>query len=255
MISVVVVYNNERGLNEILLQTLKNQTAKFELIPIDNTKRKFKSATEALNYGGRQANGKYIMFIHQDVELDSDSWLESVEKKLDDIPNLGVAGIVGMSEKGWCFEKKWKGYINDHGNIWPWCKPLQNPEEVQTLDELLLIIPKLIFDKMQFDEKTFDGWHCYGADYCLSVRQLGLKAYAIPAFVSHGPSSGNIKGLFEYQRRLYYKHKKNHRHIYTTCGEISFLMIKLHPIADKYIPFKVRLLVNWLFNKISGCLK
>jgi GT2 family glycosyltransferase len=255
MISVVVVYNNEQTLNEILLQSLKNQTSKFEIIPVDNTKGRFKSAAEALNYGGKRANGRYIMFVHQDVDLVSPTWLENVEKILEPIHDLGIAGIVGMSEKGWHFKKRWRGYIEDNVNIYSRNKTLQNPEEVQTLDGLLLIIPKLMFDKMQFDEKTFDGWHCYDADYCLRVRQFGLKAYAIPFFVRHGSFGGNIKDIFEYQRRLYYKHKKNHRHIYTTCREISFLTIKLHPIVEKHIPFKVRLLVNWLFNKISRCLK
>ena len=34
MISVVTVYNRERSLNEILLPSLKNQTARPEFIPI-----------------------------------------------------------------------------------------------------------------------------------------------------------------------------------------------------------------------------
>ncbi|GAH67636.1 unnamed protein product, partial [marine sediment metagenome] len=82
MISIVVVYNNKRILNDILLKSLKKQTAKFELIALDNTKGKFKSAAEALNQGGKNANGKYIMFVHQDIELDSDLWLKEVEKFL-----------------------------------------------------------------------------------------------------------------------------------------------------------------------------
>ncbi|MHC4545475.1 MAG: glycosyltransferase, partial [Planctomycetota bacterium] len=88
MLSIVVVYNDERALNEILLDGLKNQTVKYDLIALDNTKGSFKSAAEALNSGANKAKGKYIMFIHQDVELGSDSWLEDVEKVLDDIPDI-----------------------------------------------------------------------------------------------------------------------------------------------------------------------
>ena len=47
MASIVVVYNDKRALNEILLPSVKNQTAKCEFIPIDNTKGQFKSAAEA----------------------------------------------------------------------------------------------------------------------------------------------------------------------------------------------------------------
>lgn len=56
MISIVCVYNNQDILNDWLLKSLKNQTIKFELIKIDNTRNTFKSAEEALNYGGKKAN-------------------------------------------------------------------------------------------------------------------------------------------------------------------------------------------------------
>ena len=80
MISIVCVYNNQDILNNWLLKSLKHQTVEFELITLDNTRNTFKSAAEALNYGGKKAKGKYIMFVHQDVDLSSDTWLEDVEK-------------------------------------------------------------------------------------------------------------------------------------------------------------------------------
>ena len=259
MISIVVVYNNERTLNEILLKSLKNLTVKFELIAVDNTKGQFKSAAEALNYGGNKANGKYIMFVHQDVELDSDSWLENVEKLLDGIHDLGIAGVAGVSEKGRNSTERRRGYISDCGEIWG--EPLEKAEVVQTLDECLLIVPKSVFTRIQFDEKTFDNWHCYGADYCLCVRQTGLKAYVIPAFVYHRSLISNIKGLVDYQKRLYNKHRKSYRHIYTTSGEIYWLRFKLREfvrIFRIFGPFYKKLFTSpsWiedLKKELSNC--
>ena len=57
------------ALNKYLLKSLNSQTALYELILVDNTQKKFKSASEALNYGGEKATGKYIIFTHQDVDL------------------------------------------------------------------------------------------------------------------------------------------------------------------------------------------
>ena len=54
MFSVVVVYNSQKTVNKLLLHSLAKQTVEFELISIDNTKGQFKSASEALNYGGRK---------------------------------------------------------------------------------------------------------------------------------------------------------------------------------------------------------
>jgi len=67
MISIVCVYNDEITLKDYLLKSLENQTSKHELILIDNTQGKYKSAAGALNWGGGKAKGKYIMFVHQDV--------------------------------------------------------------------------------------------------------------------------------------------------------------------------------------------
>lgn len=254
MISMVVVYNNERTLNEILLKSLENQTINFEIITVSNTKGKFKSAAKALNYGARKANGKYIMFIHQDVELNSNLWLKNAEKILDNIPDLGIAGVAGMSEKGRNSIERKRGYISDCGKTWG--KPLKKPEEVQALDELLLIVPKSVFSKIQFDEKTFDNWHYYGADYCLSVKQMGLKAYVIPAFVYHRSLRSNTEGLLKYQQRLYNKHKKNYRHIYTTPADISWLRLKLRAYIEIFSPLYKKLFpswINYLKRELSDC--
>ena len=256
MISVVVVYNNERTLNEILSKSLKNQTAKFELITLDNTRGQFKSAAEALNFGGRKAMGKYIMFVHQDIELDNDSWLENVEKLLDDINDLGIAGVAGMSEKGRNDAERRRGCISDCGNIWG--EFLKKKEEVQTLDECLMIVLKSVFEKIQFDEKTFDNWHCYGADYCLVIKQMELKTYVIPAFVYHRSLRSNIKGLVTYQKRLYNKHRENYRRIYTTSGEIYWLRLKYVECIRFFRPFYKKFFKNsnwieYLKREVSSC--
>lgn len=246
MISIVVVYNDERTLNETLLESLKNQTAKFELITLDNTKGKFNSAAEALNYGGKRVSGKYIMFVHQDVELDSNLWLERIGTILDEIPDLGIAGVAGMSEKGRNNIERGRGWISSSGEVWRWSNPVQKPEKVQTLDECLLIVPSSVFSKIQFDEKTFDGWHCYGADYCLCAKQIGLSAYVIPAFVHHRSLGLNAERLFEYQKRLYIKHQKNYKYIYTTSGELSLLRLKLKSCIEKIDPFCKKLFfLSW----------
>ncbi len=71
MFSIISVYHNKETLEEDLLKGLKNQTTNYELILIDNTKGQFKSAARALNYGAKQikSQSKYIMFVHQDVDL------------------------------------------------------------------------------------------------------------------------------------------------------------------------------------------
>ncbi|HEX7468659.1 MAG TPA: glycosyltransferase family A protein, partial [Methanobacterium sp.] len=87
------MYNNYDTLNKYLLKSLDSQTADYELILVDNTQKKFNSASEALNHGGQRAKGEYIIFVHQDVDLLSEKFLENLEQILDKITNLGIAGV------------------------------------------------------------------------------------------------------------------------------------------------------------------
>ena len=264
MISVVCVYNDQRILRDVLLKSLDIQTVDFELITLDNTDNKFSSAAEALNFGGEKAKGDYILFAHQDMWLSSDSWLEEVERMLESIPDLGIAGVAGVSEKNRTDKKRRKWSIDVYNEVW--CgggnKRVQRPEEVQTLDECLLIIPRSVFAKLQFDAEVFDGWDCYGADYCLSVKQLGLKAYVIPASCSHscarrkGYQPWEFKELFKFQKKLYIKHRKNYKLIDTWMGEVSWYKLKLYSMHDFLGPFWLRIFPDitvTVKRELSGC--
>lgn len=231
MISVVCVYNNKDTLNDNLLKSLKGQTLSPELILLDNTGSKFLSAAAALNYGGAKATGKYIMFVHQDVNLFSNTWLDDAEKLLDTIPDLGIAGVAGMiGGKAEGNAKRGRNVIK-HGEPsrdWALGNPITQPAVVQTMDECLTIVPKSVFSQLKFDEETCDHWHLYAVDYCLSVPKLGLTAYAIPMSIYHHSrgifgegkrSDPSAKAYYRNLKDLLKKHRESYKRIYTTNGE------------------------------------
>jgi hypothetical protein len=245
VISVVCVYNNKTILEDCLLKSLKGQTTAYELILVDNSERKYKSASEALNWGGRKAKGNYIMFAHQDVDLCSTSQLLNTEKLLDSIPGLGIAGVAGRKAKG--------GLITAirHGDppVPASRIHIEKPTLVQTLDECLVIVPRPVFHKLQFDEETCDDWHLYAVDYCLSVAVLALGVYTIPMYAYH-KSIGSVarnpfriilntgslpEGYYCTLRKLLVKHRHCYRMIYTTTGNwdtrlpLTFQRIRLLP--------------------------
>jgi Glycosyltransferase like family len=224
MISVICAYNDDRILQNVLLAGLSEQKAVFELITIDNRRNRFESAAEALNYGGKRATGDYLLFVHQDVELCSDSWLGSTEDILDGLPNLGVAGVAGVSESGSTLLERYRNNIKVGPEAATWGNPIQEPELVQTLDECLVIIPKSVFDIIQFDEAVCKHWHLYAADYCLSIKVKGFDVYAIPKLVYHGIKTASrtyVSSRDEYYdtlRPLINKHKNKYKWIHTSCG-------------------------------------
>jgi hypothetical protein len=227
VISIVCIYNNKEILQSYLLEGLKTQTSAYDLILIDNTAQQFKSAAEGLNHGGRRAKGDYIMFVHQDVVLESDS-LRRIQMILDALPDLGIAGAAG------CIENV-NGVVSNMSHGTP-PVPVGNiavtaPTRVQTLDECLIVVPKNAFSKSKFDEKTCDGWHLYAVDYSLSVKAYGLDAYVVPMTIYH--KSSGLRPTFFLSflspgpvQRDYYnilskvlsKHRHQYRLVFTTCG-------------------------------------
>ncbi len=96
-----------------------------------------------------------------------------------------------------------------------------------------MIIPRPVFDMLQFDEEVCDDWHLYAVDYSLSVARLGLDAYVIPASIHHwspGIFSGrNVlhvissvgflpAGYYRILGKLLKKHRSHTKQVYTTCG-------------------------------------
>jgi hypothetical protein len=218
MISIICVYNNQEILNNYLLKSLKKQT-NYELILIDNSKGTFKSAAEALNYGGRKSKGNYLMFVHQDVFLCSNAWLTDAEKILKSMKNKAIAGIVGMANEGLNNSKRGRNVLihGDPPEKWGWGNSILKPEIVQTLDECLIIIPKSIFKRFKFDEITCQKWDLYVVEYCLNIRFNGLKSYVIPLTVYHKSTGAVSKNYFDTLKKVLKKHEYL-KHVYTTCG-------------------------------------
>jgi len=121
------------------------------------------------------------MFIHQDVFLLSKKWLEKAEKLLSSLTNLAVAGVAS--------KRLDSGHILSaiRHSIPPKKVRIQfsRPVRVQSLDEVLLIVLRHVFSRIGFDDRTCNGWHLYGVDYCLKLRKLGLHIYVILLRIYH----------------------------------------------------------------------
>jgi len=239
MISIVCVYNNERLLADFLLDSLSHQTIHCELITIDNTENQFASAAQALNCGGRKAHGKYIMFVHQDIRLCSIEWIRDAERMLESLPNLGVAGIAGRSEGGCILANLTNGTPPTAAGTQIGAEPLP----VKTLDECLTIVPRDVFNVLQFDEITCDGWHLYAVEYCVSSTLLGFVLYVLPfhtyhlsggtsstptepidRLISHCPMTAPTflpKEYYVALKKVVRKHKNNVSKIHTVFGDWS----------------------------------
>lgn len=246
MISVVSVYNNKEILDEYLIKSLEEQSVDYDLILIDNTQGEFKSAASALNSGGEKATERYIVFVHQDVSFDS-KFLEDLETILDNIKNLGIAGLAGVSAET-------PGVISNilQGNSKELVgkNRIETPTMVQTLDECLIVIPKSVFDTLKFDQVTCDDWHLYGVDYSLSVTSQGHDSYVLPLSIHHrSPGYSMSAGYDVTMKKLLKKHHKNYKMVYTTLGNYNTsLPLSLQKNMKKIIVPLLKATGQWKYD-------
>lgn len=214
MISIICVFNHKQTLDNYLLKSLKAQEKEYQLILVENTQNRFSSAAQALNHGASKATGDYFLFAHQDMEFTYPQWLGEVEYTLRSLNNLGAAGVAGKIHR-----QQVSNMFHDEPPVLSGNYTINEPQTVQTLDECLFIIPKLVFQKYQFDEVTCDNWHLYAVDYCLTLLTANLEVYVIPESCYHRSTGyALVDGYYSTLKKIIKKHRKNYQWIYTTNG-------------------------------------
>jgi hypothetical protein len=176
----------------------------------------FPSAAKAYNDAIDRSKNEIIVFAHQDMVFPA-SWLTDLERALNNLdridPNWGVLGCFGETA-----DAQGRGHVYMPG-LGIVGAPSENPQPVQTLDEIVLIIKKS--SGLRFDP-NLPHFHFYGADICLRANRLGRKSYAISAFCLH-----NTQFNLVLPREFYacYRHIKREWRaqlpIQTTCVRVT----------------------------------
>ena len=138
------------------------------------------SASVAYHDAISQAAADVLVFAHQDIYFPKD-WFEQLREVCEFLmsidPLWAVAGLVGMTPDG-----RYVGHLWDSGLGFVCGGPFGTPQEVVSLDEVVLIVRRPT-------GATFDpelpSFHLYGTDIVLNARNLGRKAYVIDLPVVH----------------------------------------------------------------------
>lgn len=223
---VTLVNNKEQYIN--FLNDLKKQTfkGKFEIVALPNFNNEYTSASEALNIGKDIAEGKYIIYCHQDLRV-PEYWLKKISlliNTLDD-SSLGFMGMAGVSYlndpkqiDGAIYLSNKFSNTNIQKNADVYSKMVGDTFEVQTLDELCIIGKR--DSKYRFDEINFNHYHWYGADICMQAITDGKKNYAINSDCFH--ISDGIYNLFKEQ------------HVEKYIEGAKKMYLKWGPLKDKF---------------------
>lgn len=245
--SIISVYNNRRVLEDWLLSSLENEDEElYEKILVDNREDRFSSAAEALNHGADKAEGDYYVFVHQDVRLEGKNWLSRLSDDIESAePEMGLMGVSGMRFSGGSNYERMLNtiYHGENKDVTGWSSGIDYARRVQTVDELLFVIPSQLFDELGgFDEDACFHWHMYAVEFCLRILKETQKAPYVASIPVWHKSKGMPKGSGYYRTvvRIADKYPEFDM-IYTTCGEY-----KLNPVS-----VRIRLLDEYVGRKIG----
>jgi hypothetical protein len=156
-----------------------------EIIGIPNYNNLYENIFDALNDACDVAEGKYIIYCHEDILVKND-WLHKIKNIINNLESrsikwgvLGPAGInKNMTSTNYHLLDKDLEELSIEQN-----NRIETFEEACALDEMCLIIKKST--GLRFSNKVFKGFHFYAADICAISNSLGFKNFSINAPVYH----------------------------------------------------------------------
>jgi len=141
-----------------------------------------KSLTQVYNEGLDQSDNDIVVFIHDDLELETKNLTPKIIKLFDKNPEYGIIGLAGtdnlISGQWWQDRDSMQGqvghihdgkkYISKYSNSFE-----DKIKEVVVIDGLFMMIHKKRIKK-NFDTQ-FDGFHFYDLPICLLNHLEGVK--------------------------------------------------------------------------------
>ncbi len=214
MVSIICCYNRKQDLDRLLLKSLRDQNAEYELILVDNSQKKYPSAAEALNAGAKNAAGDVLAFAHQDIVFKTPSALKELVQKFKEYASAGdVCGVAGaVSHNQSTVVIQGSGFNTIISSSF-----YEEAKEVESVDECLIMMHRETWDNHPFDCKVCPSWHFYGAEVSYFARCSGHKVLVLNADILH-ESLGNLDDTFYYSLiQLRNRYKGELSHIVTTC--------------------------------------
>jgi len=175
-----------------------------------------RSLAEAYNRGIDRAIGDVLIFSHDDIEfLDPGTWLTRLRTHLANFDIIGLAGTTRLISSAWAQagppytfgQVAELGGSNGPFQVLLCSVPASVVPGIQGLDGLFFAVKRQVVQRVRFDEKTFDGFHCYDTDFTFRAYLAGFRiAVATDLSVLHA-SQGHFDEKWEfYTQRFMDKH-------------------------------------------------
>ena len=227
MISVIVSSIQDPSWTLHERNVAKTVAAPCEYLRIDN-RGTARGLCSVYNAGVAKATGDIVAFVHEDAFFMAPGWGEALERKFAGDERLGMVGVAGTrylcgDRMAWTFAGRpyLRGRVVhelDNGAdfsmaVFSWDK---NDADVVAVDGLFLAIRRSLFDRIRFDERTFDAFHFYDLDISMQVRRTHRIIVTWDVAVQHRSAGRADDGWRLYGRRFLDKYR---RELPVSCAE------------------------------------
>lgn len=196
------------------------------------------SAASAYGTAFAQSDAAFGIFVHQDVYLPR-GWLLRMEEQIAALnraePGWRVAGAIGIDR-----EEVHRGRIWDSGLAREIGTQLSAPVRVQSLDEVLLVMPR---HAAHLWDAALPGFHLFATDLVLASEVQGS-----PAFAFDNPLIHNTRATV----RLGPDYLSAYRHLRRKWARElprPTLIAQLSPKRHTLVMFRLRLWYKRVFRK------
>jgi GT2 family glycosyltransferase len=217
MVSLIVCSKLDPSITLHRNNAEKTAAGRIEYIRIDNREPRT-GICNAYNRAVAMSHGEIIVFMHEDAFFMEKGWDSALAKKFEE-PSIGLVGVAGTQylfaeHPGWVAAGRpfIRGKVihetgngeNFHLTVFSWD---DKDADVVAVDGLFFAIRKKCFDRIAFDEATFDGFHFYDLDICMQVRKTHRLVVTPDIIIKH-QSGGSFDATWQkYAQRFLDKHK------------------------------------------------
>jgi len=174
----------------------------YEIITIDNSNNG-RTIFQAYNEGVRLAKGDVLCFMHDDILFRFADWGKEVYKAFGN-KKCGLVGVIGCQFLSNKVQPWWdlghhlgcitQGYFEDgEYKTFQDGVPLKDESKKGVaVDGLWFCIKRELFERICFDDKTYDSFHCYDIDTCMQVLQAGYQIRVLRDIHIEHKSGGKV---------------------------------------------------------------
>jgi hypothetical protein len=221
-IDMIVCSIDTRRLDRLKASLKKTWGTNYNLIHISDAK----SLAEGYTRGLAMSSAEHVVLCHDDIEfLDipvlagmAHTWPERIAHHLKTFDVIGVAGTSKLTTtvvmgSGTGHVHGWISHPSDEpgtlknltptGYIAGLFSSQTAPIKVEALDGVFIAARRSVFNRVQFDSVTFNGFHGYDIDLTYRCYQAGLNIAVCPDLWLMHLSAGHFGDQWvEYSKRL-----------------------------------------------------